>query len=103
MMWEQTTQKLRLGLRHSIPHRLHGAASGPLGHLDEQHEREGPWKEEAGAGLTHRSALYPWHTLTQHRTFSWFACVSPKYLHTMFPPRLKPTTTSWVRGYVFLM
>ena len=55
------------------------------------------------ARITHLSALEPWHTLTQHKTFSWLAWVSPKYLHTMLPPKLKPTTTSWVRGYVFLM
>lgn len=51
-----------------------------------------------GSLQTYLRALYPWHTLTQHRTLSWLAWFSPRYLHTMFPPRLKPTTTSWVWG-----
>lgn len=57
-----------------------------------------PRREQRGRRSlqTHLSALYPWHTLTQHRTRSWLAWLSPRYLHTMFPPRLKPTTTSWV-------
>ena len=52
---------------------------------------------------TNLRALYPWHTLTQHTTRSWFDRFSPRNLQTMFPPRLKPTTTKSVWGKARLM
>lgn len=44
-MWKRTTQKLLRGLCHSISPGLHGAVSGPLGHLNKQYEL----KKEVGA------------------------------------------------------